>query len=216
MIYFPTLFFKCNCLLIYLYAESHVIIMPSYLDIIVDNPTLLEKISGLITQKSFAKGKIIQKQGEISDKVYFVKSGCLRSYTVDEKGKEHIFMFAPEGWIISDIESQTYLLPCQLYIDAIENSEVEILSQKQIEEIMFPVGALDGVGADRLMKRIAVLQRRVIMLMSASALERYHDFLQTYPNIVQRVPQKMIASYLGITPEALSKIRGQIAKGKLS
>jgi CRP-like cAMP-binding protein len=73
---------------------------------------------------------------------------------------------------------------------------------------------VDNIGISRLMKRISVLQRRVIMLMSATALQRYNDFLEMYPNIVQRVPQKMIASYLGITPEALSKIRGQLAKPK--
>ena len=64
-------------------------------------------------------------------------------------------------------------------------------------------------GIEKLLKRVAVLQKRIIMLMSATAWERYQDFIETYPNIVQRVPQKMIASYLGITPEALSKIRGE-------
>jgi CRP-like cAMP-binding protein len=187
--------------------------MISFLDNIT-NATLLEKFSKHISQKHIAKGTVLQQKDDKHAKVYFVKKGCLRSYTIDEKGKEHIFMFAPEGWTMSDIESQANMAPAQLYIDAIEDSDIEIISRTTQEEDTMSREIIAERGIEMLMKRIAVLQRRVIMLMSATALERYNDFLETYPNIVQRVPQKMIASYLGITPEALSKIRGQKAKKK--
>ena len=141
------------------------------------------------------KGETLQTKGDISNQVFAVKSGLLRSYTIDDKGKEHIFMFAPEGWLMADnVEADQ---TCSLHIDAIEDSIIVQLDRK--EEL--------DLDPKKIEKRLVVLQKRIIMLMSASALERYEDFVQTYPNIVQRVPQKMIASYLGLTPEALSKVK---------
>jgi CRP-like cAMP-binding protein len=143
------------------------------------------------------KGQIIQRKGDLNTMVYQVESGLLRSYSIDEKGKEHIFMFAPENWIIADNASPDE--PCDLFIDALEDST---LLQK-------PKDIASEHQTQKLIKRIGVLQKRVIMLMSASAFERYEHFIETYPDIVQRVPQKMIASYLGITPEALSALKSQ-------
>ena len=146
---------------------------------------------------SVKKGEILQYRGELNSKVYIVKSGLLRSYSIDEKGKEHIFMFAPEGWLVADSASPT--TPVELFIDAGEDSVV-IEKNKDIGE---------EHDAQKLINRLQVLQKRIIMLMSASAIERYEHFVQTYPDIVQRVPQRMIASYLGITPEALSTVKRQ-------
>ena len=139
---------------------------------------------------------MLQKSGELDSKVYHVISGLLRSYSLDEKGKEHIFMFAPENWTIGDALPKD--VPCELFIDALENSDVWVL-EKDIQREAQNIGAF--------IKRLSVLQKRVIMLMSASAIQRYEHFEQTYPDIIQRVPQKMVASFLGITPETLSKIR---------
>lgn len=138
----------------------------------------------------------------MNSKVYQVESGLLRSYTIDEKGKDHIFMFAPENWIMADNVSPDQ--PCDLFIDALEDSII-IQKTKAIDSDL-------EHDIQKLIKRIEVLQKRVIMLMSAPAIERYEHFNQTYPDIVQRVPQKMIASYLGITPQALSTLRGEIAR----
>lgn len=148
------------------------------------------------------KGEILQQSGQLNTKVYFVKSGLLRSYTIDEKGKEHIFMFAPENWIIAD--STLDELPCELYIDVLEDAVIKI-KEKNFED--------DKIDVIALMKRMGVLQKRILMLMSSSAIERYEHFIETYPQIIQRVPQKMIASYLGITPEALSKVKGDKVRG---
>lgn len=141
------------------------------------------------------KGQILQRKGDVNSKLYRVESGLLRSYSISDKGKEHIYMFAPEDWIIAD--SVTPDEPCDLFIDAIEPSIV--WQEDKAQHLAHDV--------PKLIKRINVLQKRVIMLMCASALERYEHFLATYPDIVQRVPQKMIASYLGITAEALSTVR---------
>lgn len=144
------------------------------------------------------KGQILQHNGELNTKVYHVKKGLLRSYSIDEKGKEHIFMFAPEGWTIADNQAPNVL--SDLYIDALEDSIV-LVSPKDIDSEKHNVKPL--------INRLSVLQKRVIMLMSFTAIERYEHFEKTYPEIIQRVPQKMIASYLGITPEALSKIKNE-------
>lgn len=148
------------------------------------------------------KGQILQFKGELNTKVYRVEEGLLRSYSVDEKGKEHIFVFAPEGWILADnVSAQD---ESELYIDALEDSRVVVYS-KEMEK---------DHDVKKLFKRISVLQQRVIMLMSSSAIERYEHFVQTYPDVSHRVPQRMIASYLGITPEALSKVKGERRRKK--
>jgi CRP-like cAMP-binding protein len=141
------------------------------------------------------KGQILQRNGDLNSKVYHVLSGLLRSYSIDNKGREHIYMFAPENWIIADsVPPQT---PCDLFIDALEDSEVIQITKDNVSV----------TDTQKLIKRLEILQQRIIMLMSASAIERYEHFIETYPDIVQRVPQKMIASYLGITPEALSSVK---------
>ena len=146
---------------------------------------------------SVPKGSVIQRKGDINSKIYEVESGLLRSYALDENGKEYIFMIAPEGWIVAD--SCPPEDPCDLYIDAVEDTTVRVFDKTIDGEI---------VDTSKLLRRMSVLQKRIMMLMSASAIERYEHFVEMYPQIVQRVPQRMIASYLGITPEALSKVKG--------
>ena len=149
------------------------------------------------------KGDILQKRDEFNSKVFVVKSGLLRSYSLDDKGKEHIFMFTPEGWVIGD--NQDASKPTSLIIDALEDSNVVVLP-KDLER--------EEKNAKKLIKRLAVLQERIIMLMSNTAIERYAHFVETYPDILQRVPQRMIASYLGITPESLSASKNAWLKQK--
>lgn len=146
------------------------------------------------------KGQIVQRKGELNSKAYQVESGLLRSYAIDEKGKEHIFMFAPEGWLIADNVPPDQ--PTDLFIDALEDS---VIIQRVKDFDLEPE-------IQKLIKRLSILQKRVIMLMSTPAVERYKHFIKTYPDIVQRVPQRMIASYLGITPQALSTLRAEMVE----
>jgi CRP-like cAMP-binding protein len=141
------------------------------------------------------KGEILQTKGDLNSKVYQVEKGLLRSFSIDDNGKEHIFMFAPENWIIAD--SVPPSKEAELFIDALEDSTI---IQKEKE-------AIQDLDSEKMVRRLEVLQNRIIMLMSAPAIERYEHFVKTYPDIIQRVPQKMIASYLGITPEALSTVK---------
>lgn len=144
------------------------------------------------------KGEIIQRSGELDTKIYHVKTGLLRSYSIDNNGKENVFMFAPEGWVMADTcEPQS---ASTLFIDAIEDSTVLVL-KKDLEKEKQNVKALT--------KRLNKLQKRILMLISTNAIERYEFFIQTYPNIAQRVPQHMIASYIGVNPETLSAAKSK-------
>lgn len=149
------------------------------------------------------KGQLIQRQGELNSKVYKVESGLLRSYSIDSKGKEHIYMFAPENWLVAD--NCAVNRPCELFIDALEDS-ILIVSEKE--------ETIQNADVRSLVKRLFTLQHRIIKLISSNAIERYEHFIETYPDIVQRVPQRMIASYLGITPEALSRVRKALSLRK--
>lgn len=149
------------------------------------------------------KGQILQKVGDLNTKIFQVESGLLRSYSIDRKGKEHIYQFAPENWVIADATPNNE--PCDLFIDCLEDSTIIQLEKD------FNTLSNDPL---KLAKRLKVLQKRILMLMSSVAIERYEHFIGTYPTIVQRIPQRMIASYLGITPEALSRVRKEISLRK--
>jgi len=149
------------------------------------------------------KGQIIQRAGEFNHKVYVVESGLLRSYTIDKNGKEKIFMFAPEGWNVAAYASPEEA--SYLFIDALEASTVIELTKdlRREEKNIAPI-----------VKRLSVMQKRIIMLLSTHAIERYEHFIQTYPDIAKRIPQKMIASYLGVNPETLSAAKRAWLKKK--
>ncbi len=160
--------------------------------------------------KRVKKGEVLVRNGELSEAFYYVEKGCLRSYTIDSKGKEHVLQFAPEDWIISDKESLMNNGLAILNIDAIEDSEIKVLKKPAEDDFSkFDAESLMQMN-QKLLRRAYSLQKRIIQLLSASAEERYMDFLKLYPGLAQRVPQKMIASYLGITPEGLSRVRKQL------
>lgn len=161
--------------------------------------------------RQFKKGSMLHEKGTLNTQAFYVKKGLIRSYIIDSKGKEHIFMFASEGWIIADIESQEFEHASELYIDCVEDSEVIVFDRNCL--ILSDANSEMFVEHFKLLyRRMGVLQRRVLMLMSAPALDRYRYFLETYPELPNRIPQHMIASYLGITPQALSTIRRKITR----
>ncbi|CAA6825273.1 MAG: cAMP-binding proteins - catabolite gene activator and regulatory subunit of cAMP-dependent protein kinases [uncultured Aureispira sp.] len=163
------------------------------------------------TTKKVKKGTILQHTGDKIVRAFFVKKGLLKSYFIDDEGKEHIFMFAPEEWLITDVnllsnkEDSTAIL-C---IQALEDSEIQVIPQSVFAQIdQLPTSIL-AEQIHKLINRICVLQKRIYLLMSSSAEDRYDDFITTYPQISQRVSLKMIASYLGLTPETLSVVRAK-------
>lgn len=163
--------------------------------------------------KKFKKGHILQFEGDLNATTFYVKKGLLRSYIIDSKGKEHIFMFAPENWIIADLEALEFNQPVQLFIDCLEDSEVILFDKNSLFNADLPKEEIVE-NAQLLYRRIGKLQRRVLMLMGSLAVDRYTYFLNTYPDLPNRVPQRMIATYLGITPQALSTIRSEIVRSK--
>ncbi len=171
----------------------------------------LAQIKQNIEEIEIVKGTMLLKKDSIILKSFFVRKGLLRAYTKNEKGKEHILMFASEGWIASDVHAIEFDTPATLYIDALEDSIVEVLDAKGFD-LLLKQSPNNIRNLNRLYKRLAVLNKRIISLLSTSALDRYNEFAETYPCLVQRVTQKHIASYLGVTPEALSKIRGNLSR----
>ena len=174
----------------------------------------LDYWTSLFIPKKLIRNHYLLREGEIAKYTAFVASGCLRLYSVDPKGKEHILQFAPEEWWIGDMESFSKNTPSSYFIDAIEESHVLLIDFASQEKLFQQVPEA-VVFLQQLMQNSQVAtQKRIIFSMSASAEQRYLDFIKTYPSFTQRVPQHMIASYLGITPESLSRIRKQVVTKK--
>jgi len=161
--------------------------------------------------KKFQKGEFLLKAGEVCMHAMFTESGLLRTYTIGDTAKEHIIQFAPETWISLDRASLYFNEPSDFYIEAIENSEVVLLTSDFILKISRISPKFQLANDRALHTHIRQLQQRVNQLLGATAEERYLTFIQKYPDLLLRVPQWMIASYLGITPESLSRVRKELA-----
>lgn len=168
---------------------------------------------GNLKIKKIRKGELITREGEHSQHVFFVSRGLLRAYSLDLKGKEHILQFAPENWFIGDRNSMIDQ-PSIFFVDAIEDTEAVLLPNNFIELNAAEFPNLLPMNVLLLNNSIRFMQRRINMLLGATASERYLDFLKIYPNLTLRAPQWMIASYLGITPESLSRVRKELAKSR--
>ena len=170
-----------------------------------------EAVSCLKT-KTIKKGEILLNAGDLKSESYFINSGLLRYFSIDEKGKEHIIQFAPENWMLSDRDTFVFNEPSVFYIEAIEDTEVVVVKKDFFSAIQNIVPEILQLNILMLHNSIRFMQKRINMLLSATAEERYLDFIKLYPNLTLRVPQWMIASYLGVTPESLSRVRKDLAK----
>lgn len=170
-----------------------------------------ELISGDLKEKKFEKHEMILMQGDVSKQTFFVTEGLLRSYSIDAKGKEHILQFAPEKWWMSERNGLLFNEPSDYFIDAIEATKVIVVPKDYFIEGAKHVPCLTDMNSMMLNNSIRFMQKRINMLLSATAEDRYLDFIKLYPNLTLRVPQWMIASYLGITPESLSRVRKDLA-----
>lgn len=169
------------------------------------------------TQSAFVErrllaGEFLQRAGDVARVAAFVATGCLRSYIVDAKGKEHIVQFAPETWWLADGTSLMTGTPSQYFFDAVEDSDLLVIDGPSHAALVDRVAPYAEAFRNGLQKHASAKDRRIATSLSASAEERYLDFLAAYPSIVQRVPQWMLASYLGITPETLSRVRKNLAR----
>ena len=157
-------------------------------------------------------GEFLQRAGEQAKYGTFVARGCLRSYTIDAKGKEHIVQFAPENWWLADAVSLMNKTPSQYFMDAIEDSDLMLIDSESHQRVIENVPGYAAAMRTGLQKHAAAKDQRIVHSLSASAEERYLAFLQMYPSIVLRVPQWMLASYLGVSPETLSRIRKDLSR----
>jgi CRP/FNR family transcriptional regulator len=144
---------------------------------------------------------------------YFVAQGCLRLYFVTEKGTEQITRFALENWWLTDYTSLLSQQPSRFFIQAVEPTTVAVLDYARQEALLAQVPALERYFRLVLQRTAAADQMRLVHQFGESAEERYERFSTSFPGFVQRVPQYMLASYLGFTPEFLSKIRAKAGHG---
>jgi len=164
-------------------------------------------IETLFLPRTLDKGERIVTEGEIPRYVAFVCKGILRSYLLDKKGKEHVIQFAAEGWWISAKPGASEDMPSTVSIDAVERAEVLLLERPGHFQLMEKMPGYATMFLQGMQKRNEAKEARIVNSLTATAEERYHDFLKTYPTLAQRIPLQMLASYLGITSETVSRIR---------
>lgn len=162
--------------------------------------------------KRVQKGKILLMAHNKTNSLYFVCSGLLRLYTIDKQGKEHIIQFTAENSCIGDRNSVCFDEPAQFFIDAVEDSEVVVINKRFLEIASFVIEDFSTFTILNLQDMVRDIQMRVSMLLTATAEERYLNFIELYPDLSLRLSQAMIASYLGLTPESLSRVRRKLAK----
>lgn len=172
----------------------------------------LAQLTELVSVKEFKKDEFLLSSGQICERALFVEKGLVRFYSIDEEGKEHIVQFAPENWFVGDRESIYFRKPSVYYMDAIEDTTVILFDQHFVETASEISPEFRNYNEYLLQNHIRHLQNRINLLIGASAEKRYLDFIKLYPDLTLRVPQWMIASYLGITPESLSRVRKELSK----
>ncbi len=179
-------------------------------------PEQFELCRPFFTTKKLRKRQFILNEGDVCKYNIFITRGLLRSYTIDDKGNEHILQFALEGWWTADLYSFFTEEPSIFNIEALEDSEVLLITRPSWESLLDKLPAMERYFRMLLQNSLIATQRRLIGSISESAEQKYIKFMNAYPESVQRVPQHMIASYLGITRETLSRLRRDIATGRSS
>jgi CRP-like cAMP-binding protein len=162
--------------------------------------------------RTLAAGDFLQRGGDVARHAAFVARGCLRSFVIDAKGKEHVVQFAPEHWWLADAISLNTGTPSQYFYAAIEDSDVLLIDAPGQQQLVDRVPGYSAALRTGLQKHAAAKDLRIVKALSATAAERYLDFLSTFPTIAQRVPQWMVASYLGVSPETISRIRKDLSR----
>jgi CRP-like cAMP-binding protein len=167
--------------------------------------------TSLIKTKRLRKKQFLLEEGEICNNECFVNSGCLRLYYLDDKGQEHIVQFAVMDWWIGDQFSFLTGQPSRYFIDALLESEVLLIEKTKLEELYIKIPKFERFFRIAFQSAFVAMQQRILSKLSDPAEKNYLDFVHRYPEIEQAVPQHQVASYLGISPESLSRIRRQLS-----
>jgi CRP-like cAMP-binding protein len=168
----------------------------------------------LFIPKKLRKRQFLLQEGDVCKYTSFVEKGMLRTYTVDEKGNEPILQFSSEGWWIADLYSFLTDEPSHYNIEALEDCELLQITKPSWEILLEKIPVFERYFRILIQNNLIATQRRLMGAMSETAEEKYLKLIDNFPGCLQRVPQHMIASYLGITRETLSRIRKQLATKK--
>jgi CRP-like cAMP-binding protein len=174
-------------------------------------PEEQDVIKNYLSPKKLRKKQYLLQDGDVCKSIAFIEKGALKSYSIDDNGNEHIIQFGLEGWIISDLYSFLTSEPATYSIDAIEDAELVLINKSAHEELLLKVPKYETFTRLNITGAYIAMQKRLTSIISSPLEERYINFTTLYPNIVQRVPQHMIASYMGLKPETLSRIRRRIS-----
>ena len=152
------------------------------------------------------KHQYLIQEDEFVDKEYWVMNGCLRTYFLDETGREHTVQFAVENWWATDYQAFEKEVKSQVYIDCLEDSELLYITHKDREKLSSEFHKMERFWAKKTKLGYVALQNRILSLLKNTAKERHDMLFQQYPNLFQRVPKKLIAAYLGVSRETLSRL----------
>lgn len=163
----------------------------------------------LLQAHTFPKKSYLLHERDVCNSSAFVVSGCFRAYSIDESGAEHILQFAPRNWWITDMYSLLTHKPARLNIDALEDTEAFVLTKKNQDTLYIEVPKFERYFRILLENSLVASRQRVLDNMELTAMERYAKFCSTYPELVNTIPQKQVAAYIGVTPEFLSKMKAE-------
>lgn len=169
-------------------------------------------VTDLFKPRLYRKRQYVLQEGDVCNQFNFIVRGCLRMYKTDDKGNTHILQFAAENWWLSDIGSFHERKPSDLNIDALEDTMVLQISYDNLVFLYTKAPKFDRIFRVLVENSFVSLQKRLLQTISSTAEERYLSFTETYPHLNNRLPQTQIASFLGITPEFLSRLRNRQAK----
>ncbi|WP_313806499.1 Crp/Fnr family transcriptional regulator [Flavobacterium sp.] len=171
-----------------------------------------ERVLALTEVQHYKAKTILLKEGEICTHSFFVTKGILRSYNIDENGVEHVVSFACPGWWIADMYSFLSQRPGQLYIEVNEEAEVLLMSKENQDKLYIDVPKMERFFRILIENSLVAHQQRLIDNLSFTAEARYDKFLKKFKDLAHCIPQKQIASYIGVTPEFFSKMKARLLK----
>ncbi len=170
------------------------------------------KLKGIIKEKRLIKGETILSDNSVKKEHVFVVSGCLRSFYKTENGKEHTIQFAIKNWWISDYITLYTDNKSVISIESLTHSKVLIIDNSKVEKFYKEFPQFETIQRKNFEKRTAALHKRILSLLALSATEKYNQFIKDYTDFEKIIPNYQIASYLGITPQSLSRIRKERIK----